>query len=41
MSRFGKDTKAIRFDDEYTVKSVMGGTHHVVCDILYNIDKSV
>ncbi|CBK23220.2 uncharacterized protein [Blastocystis hominis] len=29
MSRFGKDTKSIRFGDEYTVKSVMGGTHRI------------
>ena len=38
MSRFGKDTKAIRFDDEYTVKSVMGGTHHIK---VYKLDNAI
>ena len=29
MSRFGKDTKELRYADEYIVKSVNGGNHHV------------
>ena len=29
MSRFGKDTKPLKFSEEYTVKSVSGGTHRV------------
>ena len=30
MSRFGKDTKAIKFGEEFVVKSVNGGTHRVL-----------
>ena len=29
MSRFGKDTKELRYADEYIVKSVNGGNHHI------------
>ena len=29
MSRLGKDTKELRYADEYIVKSVNGGNHHV------------
>lgn len=29
MSRFGKDSKPLKFGEEYTVKSVTGGIHRV------------
>ena len=38
MSRFGKDTKELRYTDEYIVKSVNGGNHHVPIRFVDELD---